>query len=194
MYLCVSKNLCSLCTYVFKKKMDSNEQLIKKLNTAAWIVSIAVLTLVALMRKIHIQTNIDFSFLPPLYSTMNAIAAIFLIRALNFIRKKDIESHKKMIYIALSMSFLFLLLYVLYHITTPETKYCGNAGWLYFPLLITHIVLASVSFPFILFTFVRGYTMQVEKHRKMAKWVFWLWLYVAITGPICYLMLMPCYH
>ncbi|MEO0041069.1 MAG: hypothetical protein RL329_517 [Bacteroidota bacterium] len=173
--------------------MDSNAPLIKKMNTAAWIVSIAVLTLVALMRKIHIQTNIDFSFLPPIYSAMNAIAAVFLIRALMFIRKKEVASHKQMIFIALSMSLLFLLLYVLYHITTPETKYCGNAGWFYYPLLITHIVLAAVSFPFILFTFVRGYTMQVEKHKQMAKWVFWVWLYVALTGPICYLMLMPCY-
>ena len=99
-----------------------------------------------------------------------------------------------MMIIALSLSAAFLLMYVLYHITTPEVKYCGEGAirTIYFLLLITHVVLAAVSFPFILFTFVRGYTMQVEKHKAMAKYVFWIWLYVSLTGPIVYLMLRPC--
>jgi putative membrane protein len=84
---------------------------------------------------------------------------------------------------------------VSYHFTTPETKF-GGTGTLktvYFILLISHIILAAVSFPFILFTWIYGFTNQVQKHRRMAKYVFPVWLYVAVTGPICYLMLRPYY-
>ena len=176
-----------------KKRME-NLKLAKKLNTYAVVVSAAVLILVASMRKIHIDLGIDFSILPAIYSITNALAAVFLVRALLFIKQKRIQEHKQMVTTALSLSAAFLLMYVLYHITTPEIKYCGEGAirTFYFLLLITHVVLAAVSFPFILFTFIRGYTMQVEKHRAMAKYVFWVWLYVSITGPIVYLMLRPC--
>lgn len=172
-----------------------NTALAKKLNLYATIVSAVVLLLVATMRQIpRLDLGIDFSFLPAVYSFMNLLAAIFLILGLNYIRQKKVEQHRKMMFVALSMSFLFLLMYVLYHVTTPEIKYCGEGAMrtVYFFLLITHVVLAAVSFPFILFTFIRGYTMQVEKHKKMARWVYWLWLYVSITGPVVYLMLRPC--
>lgn len=172
-----------------------NTALAKKLNLYATIVSAVVLLLVATMRQIpRLDLGIDFSFLPAVYSFMNLLAAVFLILALNYIRQKKVEQHRKMMFVALSMSFLFLLMYVLYHITTPEIKYCGEGAMrtVYFLLLITHVVLAAVSFPFILFTFIRGYTMQVEKHKKMARWVYWVWLYVSITGPVVYLMLRPC--
>lgn len=169
--------------------------LAKKLNIYATITSVIVLSLVAAMRKIpRLDIGIDLSFLPTVYSTMNALAAVFLIRALLYIKQKNIQKHRQMIMIALTLSFLFLLMYVLYHITTPEVKYCGTGTikTVYLILLFTHIVTAAVSFPFILFTFIRGFTMQVEKHKAMARWVFWLWLYVAITGPIVYIMLRPC--
>lgn len=172
-----------------------NTALAKKLNIYATIVSAVVLLLVATMRQIpRLDLGIDFSFLPAVYSFTNLLAAVFLVLALNFIRQKKVEQHRKMIYVALSMSTLFLLMYVLYHITTPEIKYCGEGTirTVYFLLLITHVFLAAVSFPFILFTFIRGYTMQVEKHKKMARWVYWVWLYVSISGPIVYLMLKPC--
>jgi putative membrane protein len=171
-----------------------NIALAKKLNVWAVVVSIAVLGLVASMRKIHLDLGVDFSFLPAIYSTMNVVAALFLMAALYYIRLKNIVMHRRMIITALTSSFLFLLMYVLYHITTPETKYCGEGSirMVYYPLLITHIILAATSFPFILFTFIRGYTMQVEKHKKMARWVYWVWLYVSISGPVVYLMLRPC--
>jgi putative membrane protein len=138
--------------------------------------------------------GIDFSFLPAIYSTTNALAAVCLLRALLFIKQRRIAEHKQMMTIALSLSAAFLLMYVLYHITTPEVKYCaeGAIRIVYYLLLIPHVVLAAVSFPFILFTFIRGYTMQVESHKAMAKYVFWVWLYVSISGPIVYLMLRPC--
>ena len=172
-----------------------NIALAKKLNMYATVVSAAVLILVASMRQIpRLDLGIDFSFLPAIYSATNALAAVFLVRALLFIKQKRIAEHKRMMTIALSLSAAFLLMYVLYHITTPETKYCGEGAvrTVYYLLLITHVVLAAVSFPFILFTFIRGYTMQVEKHKAMSKYVFWVWLYVSLTGPIVYLMLRPC--
>ena len=172
-----------------------NSVLAKKLNVYATIVSVVVLLLVATMRQIpRLDLGIDFSFLPAVYSFTNLLAAVFLILAFNFIRQKKIEQHRKMIYVALTMSTLFLLMYVLYHITSPEIKYCGEGAIrpVYFLLLITHVTLAAVSFPFILFTFIRGYTMQVERHKKMARWVYWVWLYVSISGPVVYLMIRPC--
>lgn len=170
-------------------------QLEKKLNTVAYIVSAAVLLLVVAMRRYKIDLGVDFSFLPPFHASLNAITAVILVVALYFIKNKQIENHRKAIYAALVTSGLFLLSYVLYHFTTPETRYGGEGPlrMVYFFLLLTHIFLAATSLPFILLTFIRAYTNQFERHRKMARWVFPVWLYVAVTGPICYLMLMPYY-
>lgn len=172
-----------------------NLQLAKKLNTVATILSVIVVALVVAMRRIHFDTGIDFSFLPPLHATLNALAAVALMFSFYFIKNKNVEAHRKANFTALGLSVLFLLSYVVYHTTTEATKFGGEGTirLVYFFFLITHVILAAVSLPFILFTFIRGYTGQVEKHRKMAKWVFPIWLYVAITGPICYLMLMPYY-
>jgi len=172
-----------------------NLQLAKRLNTAATIVSVIVVALVVAMRRIHFDTGIDFSFLPPLHATLNALAAVALIFSFYFIKNKNIEAHRKANFVALGLSVLFLLSYVVYHTTTEATNFGGEGTirYIYFFFLITHVILAAISLPFILFTFIRGYTGQVEKHRKMAKWVFPIWLYVAVTGPICYLMLMPYY-
>ncbi len=174
-----------------------NLELAKKLNIAAGIVTIVVLLLVGMMRRpeFKISTDIDFSFLPPFHATLNALAAVALLFAFYFIKNKNIEAHRKSIYTAMGLSAMFLLSYVVYHFTTEETIYCfeGTSRSIYFFLLITHVVLAGVMLPFILLTFIRAYTGQIEKHKKMARWVFPFWLYVTITGPICYLMLRPCY-
>jgi len=172
-----------------------NDQLARKLNIASIIISIAVLALVGVMRQVKIDLGVDFSFLPPIHAVLNTLVTICLLAAIYFIKRKEVESHRKAIYGALLFSGLFLLCYVLYHFTTEETTYCkeGAIRSVYFFLLISHIIFAGLSLPFILLTFTRGFTFQVEKHRKMARWVFPIWLYVAITGPICYLMLKPCY-
>jgi len=177
--------------------MEQNIQLAKRLNVWAWVVTGAVLVLVGLMRqvKIPLPEGWDFSFLPPFHATLNAITAVVLMAAFYFIKQKNVVMHRRMIYVAMTLSVLFLLSYVTYHFTTESVKYGGEGAirYVYFFLLITHVVLAGLILPFILFTFIRAYTNQIEKHRKMARWVFPLWLYVAITGPICYLMLMPYY-
>lgn len=171
-------------------------KLAKKLNIGAWIITIIVLILVGSMRRIHLDIDVDLGFLPGLHAILNTIAAILLIFAYLNIRKRKVETHKKLMYSAITVSTLFLISYVVYHTTTPETFFCkeGPVRYLYFFLLITHVVLAAFIFPFILFTFVRAYTGQFDRHRKMARWVFPVWLYVAITGPLVYLMLMPCYE
>jgi putative membrane protein len=175
--------------------MKENIPLAKKLGIAAWIITALVLVLTGLMRRVKLDVGIDFSFLPPIHASFNVVVAIALLFALFYIKRKNIVAHRNSIFVAMVFSFLFLLSYVAYHFTTEETKFCmeGTQKTFYFILLISHIVLAGVSLPFILFTFIRGYTYQVEKHKKLARWVWPVWFYVAVSGPICYLMLRPCY-
>ncbi len=191
--------------------MERNLRLAKRLNSAAWILTGVVLLLVGMMRrvKIPLPEGWDFSFLPPFHATVNALTAVVLLAAFYFIRRKNIRAHRRSIYLALGLSALFLLSYVAYHFTTPETLYgdlnrdgslsaeemaaVGSTRSWYLALLLSHIVLAALIFPFILFTFIRAYTGQYERHRRMARWVFPVWLYVAVTGPVAYYMLMPYY-
>ncbi len=188
-----------------------DRQLAARLNRAAWVVTGLVLVLVGLMRrvKIPLPEGWDFSFLAPFHATLNALTALVLIYALVQIKRRRIAAHRRAMMTALGLSVLFLVSYVAYHFTMPETIYgdlnhdgilsaserlavAGSRGW-YLALLLSHIVLAALSLPFILFTFIRAYTGQYEKHRRMARWVFPMWLYVAVTGPLCYLLLMPYY-
>jgi putative membrane protein len=175
--------------------IQPNLELEKKLNKFAWVITGAVLLLVVLMRRIKIETSIDFTFLPAVYSTLNAATALILMAGLYFIKNKQVENHRKAMSLSVLTSLLFLLGYVLYHITTEETKFGGEGSirYVYFFLLITHVILAAVIFPFILFTFIRAYTNQFDRHKKLARWVYWVWLYVAITGPVLYFMIKPYY-
>ena len=111
--------------------METNLPLAKKLNTAAWIVTAAVLLLVGLMRrvKISLPEGWDFSFLPPFHASVNALTAIVLVLAFYFIKQKNIAAHRKAIYVAMGLSVLFLLSYVAYHFTSPEIKF-GRFGTL----------------------------------------------------------------
>ncbi|HMR44179.1 MAG TPA: DUF420 domain-containing protein [Saprospiraceae bacterium] len=179
---------------MFERKQP-NTALQKRLNGIAVVVSIVVLLLIGLMRRVKIDTGIDFGFLPPFHATVNAITAVVLMYAFYQVKRRNYEQHQKAIYVAAVLSLIFLLSYVVYHFTTPETKFGGEGLMrsVYFFFLITHVVLAAVIFPFILFTFNRAYTGHYAQHRKMARWVFPIWLYVALTGPICYLMLAPYY-
>ncbi|MDX1686321.1 MAG: DUF420 domain-containing protein [Saprospiraceae bacterium] len=172
-----------------------NENLLKVLDRVAIGVTVVILFIVGMMRRVKIPTDIDFSFLPPIHATVNVLAAIALLFALYYIKNKRVDLHRKSIYTALAFSALFLISYVLYHFTTEETKFCkeGMIRSVYFILLISHIILAGLILPFILLAFNRAYCGFYDRHRKMAKWVYPIWLYVAISGPICYLMLRPCY-
>lgn len=177
--------------------MNTNVALGKKLDKWAIGVSVFVLIAVVLLRYIpELGENslpFDIHVLPALHAVLNTLAAISLIGALWFIKQKNIEMHQRMIYTAMALSALFLVSYVVYHAMTEPTAYGGDLGMIYYPLLISHIILAALILPFILFTFIRGYTRQIPAHKRLARWTFPVWLYVALTGPICYLMLMPYY-
>ncbi len=173
-----------------------NLVLAKKLYPIAWVLTAAVLGLVAVMRQVKLDIGIELNFLPPVHAILNSIVAVLLVVALIMIKQRKVAAHQKAITAAMACSALFLLCYVAYHFTTPETKFGGEGPirTLYFVLLISHIALAAISFPLILFTWIFGYTGQIQRHRKFSKITFPMWLYVAVTGPICYLMLMPYYQ
>lgn len=191
--------------------MEKNLQLEKKLNVVAGIITVAVLILVGLMRqvKIPLPEGVDLHFLAPFHAGVNALTAIVLLFSLVFIKQKKVELHRKANYTALFLSVLFILSYVAYHFTTPSTIYgdvdgngvlseaersaAGSGRTWYLVLLLSHIGLAALSLPFILLTFIRAYTNQFERHRKMARWVWPVWFYVALTGPIVYFLLRPYY-
>lgn len=192
-------------------RREPNVLLSAKLNRIAWILTAAVLALVGVMRKVKIPLpeGVSLSFLPPFHAAVNAAAAVVLVIALIAVMRGRIALHRRMILTAMGLSVLFLLSYVAYHFTHDEVKFgdsdlngivdaaelarVGSMRAIYLVLLISHIVLAAVSLPFILFTFIAGWTHRFETHRKLARWVFPIWLYVAVTGPICYWMLRPYY-
>lgn len=169
----------------------------RTLRAAAWVISALVLLLVVAMRKIHLPLPAGWSTaaLPPFHATVNAIVAVVLIGGLACIKLGKVRLHRAMMVAAMALSVVFLLSYVAYHLTTEPVRF-GGAGPLravYFFLLITHVLFAAISLPFILFTFIAGWTNHFRAHRKLARWVYPLWLYVAVTGPVCYLMLRPYY-
>jgi putative membrane protein len=171
----------------------------KKLRVAAWIVTALVLILVGLMRRpemhINLPEGVSLSFLPLVHACLNSLVAVSLVSALVFIKKGDVAAHKRMMTVAMMLSVLFLLCYVAYHFTSSETRFGGTGAvrHLYFYLLISHITCAAVSFPMILFTYLAGWANRIEAHKKLAKLTYPIWLYVAVTGPLCYLMLRPYY-
>jgi putative membrane protein len=167
---------------------------IKLLNITATCLSVVILLIVIFMRKIHIDSDIDFRFLPKIYSTLNAICACVLVAAYLQIKKGNRIKHKRLMTTAILISFIFLICYVIYHVTTAEIKYCKEGGIriVYFSLLISHVVLSGLTFPFVLFTYIRGLTDQIQRHKKLARIIFPIWLYICISGPLCYVMLYPC--
>lgn len=173
------------------------EALAAKLRIVAWIVSAVVLLLVGVMQRVRLDLPEGWStsMLPPFHAAVNALGALVLVVALVFIKRGRVGLHRAAMMVAMGLSVLFLLSYVAYHLTNDPTRYPADAPMrgLYLILLLTHIVTAAVSFPFILFTFVAAWTNRFAAHRRLARWVFPLWLYVAVTGPVCYLMLRPYY-
>lgn len=176
-----------------KRQPDAGK--LKALKRASWIVSGLIFCLVAVMGRHKLNIGVDLSFLPPVHAVLNTLVAVFLVLAVLAIKNKNVSLHKKMIGGAVVCSVLFLLCYVAYHGTQDEVRHGGEglARTVYLIVLASHIILAAVSLPFILITLSLGYTNHFAAHRKMARWVFPLWLYVAATGPVCYLMLRPYY-
>ena len=165
-------------------------------KTKPWIIAVSLIipAVVAWLFTIKVE-GYDTSFLPPIYATINGFTALILISAVIAIKNKRIALHKKLMTTAAVLSVLFLVLYIIYHSTSDSTPYGGEGvmRYIYFAILISHIILSIVVVPFVLITYVRGFTGQLAKHKRIARITFPLWLYVAISGVLVYVMISPYY-
>jgi putative membrane protein len=171
----------------------------KKYNKWIVVLSIAIPAVVALLFGVKLKTlGFDvqpLTFLPPIYAGINGLTAILLLAALVAVKNKKIKLHENLMKTAIACSVVFLGMYVAYHMTSEATPYGGDGfmKYLYFFILISHIVLSIVVIPFVLLTYVRAITNNIERHKKIAKIAFPIWLYVAVTGVLVYLMISPYY-
>ena len=166
----------------------------KKYNRWITVLSIAIPLVVAVLFGVKIDLELPV-FLPPIYAGINALTSVLLVAAFWAIKNKNISLHETLVKSCMGLSALFLVLYVLYHMTSDSTSYGGEGWmrWIYFFVLISHILLSIVVIPFVLVTFVRGMARDVERHKKSARITFPLWLYVTVTGVMVYLMISPYY-
>jgi putative membrane protein len=169
---------------------------IKKYNVWIWILSIAIPIAVALLFMVRIPGVERLGFLPPIYASINGLTAILLVVALLQIKKGNRRTHERIMKTCIVLSALFLLMYVAYHMTSDSTSYGGEGvvKYIYIFILITHILLSITVIPFVLITYVRAISGNFSMHKKIARITFPIWLYVAITGVIVYLMISPYYE
>ena len=166
----------------------------KKYNRIIVILSVAIPLVVAVLFGVKLDLELPV-FLPPIYASTNAITAVVLILALWAIKSNKKALHERLMKTAVVLSALFLIMYVLYHMTSDSTSYGGEGfmKYIYYLVLISHILLSIVVIPFVLITFVRAITNDIERHKKIARITWPLWLYVTISGVIVYLMIFPYY-
>lgn len=166
-----------------------------------WIVllSIFIPVAVAILFKVKLK---DFGvqveplrFLPPIYASINGLTAVLLVWAVVAIKKGNKKLHENLMKTAIGCSLAFLVMYIAYHMTTDSTSYGGQGvlRYVYFFILLSHILLSIAVIPLVLITYVRALAERFDKHKKIAKITFPLWLYVAVTGVIVYLMIAPYY-
>ena len=183
----------------------------KKAKLLIYTVSFVVFAAVVFLSKYKL--DIDFGFDVHVFAKANAIinsmVAVLLLAGLFTAKQKKYELHKKIMLTAISLSVLFLLSYIAHHLLAGDTKYgdinhdgivsldekalAGNLRMIYYFILITHIPLAAIILPFILFTAYRALTGEYDKHKKLVRITWPVWFYVAVTGVIVYLMISPYY-
>lgn len=177
-----------------------------------WTVSIIVFVAVAVLSRVKL--SLDFPFNVHVFATFNAIinslVAILLVAGVITAKNKNYVTHKKIMITTIVLSVLFLLSYICHHLFAGETKYgdidhdgvlslnetamAGSTRVYYYILLITHIPLAGIILPFILFTAYRALTGEYDKHRKLVKITWPVWFFVAVSGVVVYLMISPYYN
>ena len=176
-----------------------------------WIVSIIVFLMIAILSrvKLDIKVGFDSHYFAAANALINSFVALCLVAGLLAVKKKKYHLHKKLMTGAIILSILFLISYVCHHLTTGDTKFgdvngdgilsldekelVGNLRYFYYFILLTHIPLAGIILPFILFTAYRALSGNYEKHKKLARITWPVWFYVAITGVVIYLMVSPYY-
>src|SRR5690625_1739604 len=169
-------------------------------NTLIWILSgIAVVIILGINYTTRSTTGTilskDFTVLPLLNAILNCFAFVFLILSLIMIKKKNIKAHRNFIFAAFIATFLFLISYLTYHAMAGSTSFGGDGimKMIYYFVLITHIILSTALLPLSLFTLAKGLNMQVEKHRRIARWTMPISLYFSLTGVLVYLLISPYY-
>lgn len=171
----------------------------KKFSKAIVAVSILIPTVVAILFSVKLKDlgfNVEpMPYLPPIYATINGITAILLVTAVMAIKNGKRKLHERLMTTAIACSVVFLIMYVAYHMTTERTNFGGEGAikFIYLFILITHILLSIAIIPMVLITYVRALAERFDAHKKIAKITFPLWLYVAVTGVVVYLMISPYY-
>jgi putative membrane protein len=169
----------------------------KKANLLIAIVSVVVFAAVVVLNRI--QLDLDLPFDPHVFATIsagiNSIVAVLLIMGLVAAKQKNYELHKKIMLVAILLSVLFLLSYIAHHLLAGETKFGGEgvSRTIYYIILFTHIPLAGIILPFILFTAYRALTGEYDRHKKLTRITWPVWFYVAVTGVVVYWMISPYY-
>ncbi|MEK9787644.1 MAG: DUF420 domain-containing protein [Flavobacteriaceae bacterium] len=167
----------------------------KKYRLWIWGVSVVIPIVVAILFTIRIPNVAPLSFLPPIYATINGITALLLMVAYFAIKRKNIVLHEQLMKTAIGLSLIFLVMYVAYHMTSDPTPYGGEGfiKYVYYFILISHILLSIGIIPMVLITYVRALSNLFFEHKKIARYTFPIWLYIAVTGVIVYLMIAPYY-
>jgi putative membrane protein len=163
------------------------------------IIGFSVIVFLLITALGRVQLKVDLGFDVHLFAKANAIinscVAVLLVAALIAVKNKKYELHKKMMLAAMMLSILFLLSYICHHLFAGETKFgeAGTAKTIYYIILFTHIPLADIILPFILFTAYRALIGEWPQHKKLARITWPVWFYVAVTGVVVYLMISPYY-
>lgn len=167
---------------------------------ANWLIisfSIIVFLIVTALGRVHLQVDLGFDVhvFALANAVINSIVAVLLVAALVVVKKGNYELHKKIMLVAMVLSILFLVSYICHHLFAGDTRFGGTGGLktFYYIILFTHIPLAGIILPFILFTAYRGLVGEYPRHKKIAKITWPLWLYVAVTGPVIYILISPYY-
>ncbi len=163
------------------------------INVLSIVIPIAVAVLLGIRQKVDLGSWT--TYLPHINGVLNSITSILLLTGLYFIRQKNIAAHKRTMLMAFTLGSLFLVSYVLYHLTNESTAF-GGQGWIrpvYYFLLVSHIVLSVVVVWFVLRAVYFAISGQISRHKQTVKYAFPIWLYVSITGVIVYLLIKPYY-
>jgi putative membrane protein len=164
-------------------------------NTLIVVVSIVIPVVVAILFTVKIPNATPLTFLPPIYATINAITAILLVLALRAIKSGKRQLHERIMKTCIALSLVFLVMYIAYHMTSDPTSFGGEGVvvYVYYFILITHIILSIILIPLVLTSYVKAIQAQFVSHKKISKITFPIWLYVAVTGVVVYLMISPYY-
>ena len=167
----------------------------KKYRPLVIAVSVLVPIVVAILFTVRIPDAEPLTFLPPIYAGINALTSLLLIAALYFIKNGQRMIHEALMKVCIGLSLIFLVMYIAYHMTTDPTPFGGEGviKYMYYFILISHILLSIVVIPLVLTSYTRAISSEFISHKKISRITFPVWLYVAVTGIIVYLMISPYY-